>query len=126
MCAPPPARFLSELICLENFAKASVQLVECLADLLTTFDLGVTVISFPSQGRREKLDLARLMSRELFSGENLGFWQCVWGLMFKRANMWGQKRGHSSQLSSSAFFLSWTRGEQREGVRKENIPDTDT
>lgn len=41
------ARFLTEFICCENFAEASVQLVECAADLLKTFDLEVTFILFP-------------------------------------------------------------------------------
>lgn len=100
MCVPSfaRARFLSEMICSENFAKASVQLMEYVAGLLTTFDLGVTFILFPQQWRREKLFyLARLIScqRSFSLGENLGCWKCVQGLLFKRANMWGQKHRHS-------------------------------
>lgn len=79
-CDPsfPRARFLSEFICCENFAEASVQLVECVAGLLTAFDLGVTFISLTvEQGEIILLSKTDVLSKGLCSGENLGCWKCV-------------------------------------------------
>lgn len=74
MCVPSfaRARFLSEMICSENFAKASVQLMEYVAGLLTTFDLGVTFILFPQptveKGEIILLSKTDILSKELFPG----------------------------------------------------------
>lgn len=79
MCSPPSrACFLSELICLENFVKASVQLVECLAGQ-DNFRFGshFYIISLTVENGEIPLSTTDVLLRELFSGENLGCWQCV-------------------------------------------------